>query len=365
MQHTIPMIVLTGGPGGGKSTVLQSITPWLTEQGFTPYVVPETATELITTRGAPNRSDKEAQKAFQKEVLERQLEKEQEALSLAKRESRARPLVLCDRGTVDGFAYAPQELASILNEQGTLPAHLLNRYSAVLHLESAARGTPHHYTQANNSARFENAEQATLRDELTLRAWLGHSHLTLIPSRETKKEKEVHVQSALAKALGIPRRIEIERRFLLEEHSMPFDLPVYHTSAHIEQRYVIGSSTDVTRIRARSYGGVSTYEHTTKRFLDTHRVEEDERALDFPEYRTLVNNMLPGSRALHKERIYFVWHHHVFELDIFKEELGGLRILEVELCGVDEPYELPPFLPIVKEVTGEKRYSNAALARAL
>jgi CYTH domain-containing protein len=39
--------------------------------------------------------------------------------------------------------------------------------------------------------------------------------------------------------------------------------------------------------------------------------------------------------------------------------------LEVELCTKDEAVELPPFIPITKEVTGDKRYSNAALARAL
>ena len=67
--------------------------------------------------------------------------------------------------------------------------------------------------------------------------------------------------------------------------------------------------------------------------------------------------------AIEKERTLFLWKGVYVELDMFlNKELLGLVVLEVELDGDDQDIELPPFLPIDKEVTDEHQYSNASLA---
>ena len=47
---------------------------------------------------------------------------------------------------------------------------------------------------------------------------------------------------------------------------------------------------------------------------------------------------------------------------MFKGHLKGLAILEIELDDKDDTVELPPFLPVIKEVTDDKKFTNFSLA---
>src|SRR5688572_16643689 len=93
--HTPKRIVLTGGPGAGKTAVLELI-----RHAFCPHVVvlPESA-GLLFSGGFPRRSDEGARRAAQRAIyyVQRELEAAAEALQPA--------VLLCDRGTVDGVAY--------------------------------------------------------------------------------------------------------------------------------------------------------------------------------------------------------------------------------------------------------------------
>jgi thymidylate kinase len=298
------MIVLSGGPGGGKSTVLSWIGPWLESLGYKPYIIHETATEVILKEGHPTRRNREAHTAFQRTVLEQQISKEEATFARALTEGHPRAVIICDRGSVDGIAYDEEGVLAILTEKRMVRAHLLQRYTAVLHLKSAACGAEASYTRANNAARFENVTEAVQRDERVLNAWLGHSHLTIIPSCPNVSDKEEHVRQAIRKVLGIPHRTEIERRFVVAAEKLSH-LPVYHTTAHIEQRYLKRDGIAIPRIRARSYGGITTYEHATKEFVDAWRTQEHERALAYKEYGTLSQNLYPRSIPLFKTRTYF------------------------------------------------------------
>lgn len=52
---------------------------------------------------------------------------------------------------------------------------------------------------------------------------------------------------------------------------------------------------------------------------------------------------------------------HAWEIDEFAGRNAGLVVAEIELADEDEAFEPPPWLG--REVTGDARYSNAALAR--
>jgi hypothetical protein len=52
------------------------------------------------------------------------------------------------------------------------------RYTAVLHLVTAANGAEPFYTLENNETRLESAEEARRLDDRVLRAWVGHPRLT-------------------------------------------------------------------------------------------------------------------------------------------------------------------------------------------
>ena len=69
--------------------------------------------------------------------------------------SKAPSIILCDRGTVDPYAYiSKEEFQAIMDEEGWSWANLRDRrYDRVIFLHSAAVGAEDFYTRSNNAAR--------------------------------------------------------------------------------------------------------------------------------------------------------------------------------------------------------------------
>lgn len=126
------MIVITGGPSVGKSTLLSE----LRNGGFT--VVPEQATEVIKEGKILPWENRDL---FQREVLRRQLEAEAQFLN-------SEETVFVDRGIFDGEAYYHCDGIQPPNIFGTISE---SRYSAVLLLEPLG-------TFVQDGIRFEDLE---------------------------------------------------------------------------------------------------------------------------------------------------------------------------------------------------------------
>lgn len=62
-----------------------------------------------------------------------------------------------------------------------------------------------------------------------------------------------------------------------------------------------------------------------------------------------------------KTRYIFEYKGNVFELDVFKYENEGLKLLEVELENEDDKFELPP--GVGEEVSDNERFYNDYLAK--
>ena len=69
---------------------------------------------------------------------------------------------------------------------------------------------------------------------------------------------------------------------------------------------------------------------------------------------------LCGDRLIDKTRYEIRYQGRLWEVDVFHGANDGLVIAEVELEAADAPLALPAW--IGREVTGEARYANAALA---
>jgi AAA domain len=80
-------------------------------------------------------------------------------------------IVLCDRGTVDGAAYWPGEMAHFFSSLGTDLDEQLRRYHAVIHLRTPTAGGGYN---RSNPLRVETAEQAAEIDARIARAWERH-----------------------------------------------------------------------------------------------------------------------------------------------------------------------------------------------
>jgi predicted ATPase len=179
-------VVVTGGPGGGKTT---AVDLFRREIGDAVVVVPEAAT-LLFAGGFPRSDDDAVGRATQRAVFEvqRGLEDAQARLYPGR-------LLICDRGTVDGAAYWPGEPDTFFAAMGTTLDKELARYDAVLFFETAAAGG--HAIETGN--RYRNEDQATaVKLDRALRAlWERHPSFTLIANHSSFVSKVVRGVEAL------------------------------------------------------------------------------------------------------------------------------------------------------------------------
>lgn len=197
----ISKIVITGGPCAGKTTAMSRIQSHFTDLGYTVLFVPETATELITGGVAPWTCGTNLD--FQKCQMTLQLEKERIFAWGGASMTTDKLLLVCDRGAMDNKVYMTEDdFACVLETVGCTAQELMNRYDAVFHLVTAAKGLSQFYTIDNNSARIETPEQAAELDDKLLAAWTGHPHLYVIDNSTDFEDKMQRLLSQISSFLG-------------------------------------------------------------------------------------------------------------------------------------------------------------------
>lgn len=194
-------IVLTGGPCSGKTTVLSVL-----REAFTDRVclVPEAAT-LLLTGGFPVPGkhvpwSERWQVAFESAVLPVQRAMEDTYALMA--EAKGYPLLICDRGILDGAAYVPGGLDHFCEENGLDLADCMARYHAVIHLESLAIADPTNYGKSGNDQRFEPLERAQEIEMATRDAWSRHPRRLFIEGGRGIEKKILEVMSLVRRLLG-------------------------------------------------------------------------------------------------------------------------------------------------------------------
>ena len=164
--HEPRRVVLTGGPGAGKTATLEMIKHALCDHV---KVVPEAAS-VVFGGGFPRVASAAGLIAAQRAIFFVQREME------AAIESERPAMLLCDRGTIDGAAYWPGP-GDLWSAVGTTRAEQLARYHAVIHLRTpSAQGG---YNRAN-PLRTETAEEAAVLDARIVDAWEGHARRTIV-----------------------------------------------------------------------------------------------------------------------------------------------------------------------------------------
>lgn len=173
--HDRRRVVLTGGPGAGKTAVLELIT-----QSFCVHVkvLPEAA-GIIFGGGFPRGESVALRQAGQRAIFYVQRELE------AAGDSENPAIVLCDRGTVDGSAYwpGPNDLWSSV---GTTLEEQLHRYDAVIHLRTPAVGRGYN---RQNVLRVESAAEAAAIDARIATAWEKHPRRFVVEASQDFLDK--------------------------------------------------------------------------------------------------------------------------------------------------------------------------------
>ena len=145
-RHKPKLVVLTGGPGGGKTAILE-----MARRYFCRHVVllPEAAS-IVFTGGFPRLASDAGKRASQHAIFT--VQREMEHLAAAEEDA---AVILCDRGTVDGLAYWPGTSRGLFGRHATTLAEELARYAAVIHVETPG---PAAYERAG--ARVESMPEA-------------------------------------------------------------------------------------------------------------------------------------------------------------------------------------------------------------
>lgn len=184
MQKKSFRIVLTGGPGGGKTTAADL---YRREIGEDVVIVPEAAT-LLYTGGFPRIGESGVRKATQRAIYH--VQKNLEDAQAAHYQSR---VLLCDRGTVDGAAYWPGDDEDFFAHVGTTLDAEFARYDAVIFFETAAVGGIS--IEGGNPSRIESLNDALDLDRRLKQLWSQHRHFVFVPHNHSFLRK---IHSGLA-----------------------------------------------------------------------------------------------------------------------------------------------------------------------
>lgn len=168
--HDPIFIVLTGGPGAGKTAVLEIIRKQLCEHVA---ILPEAAS-VIFGGGFWRMDSVSARQAAQNAIMS--VQREMENLVIGERKW---SIGLCDRGIPDGFAYWPMDGQSFWNAAGMTLQDAYDRYYSVIHLRSPSEDQGYNH---QNPLRVETAKQAEGIDKKIHDIWLKHPRYHQIKS---------------------------------------------------------------------------------------------------------------------------------------------------------------------------------------
>lgn len=185
-------IAVTGGPCGGKSSALSSLSEALKAVGVDVYMIPEVPTVLFGGGCVfPGVDGGQKLIDFEAALIRLQIQHENSFYDIAR--STGRPSVIfADRGVMDIAAYLPSEAwAQVLAAESMTEASALARYDAVLHLVTAAHGAEAFYKSGNvkddsgkDVYRKETAEDARALDDQVFASWSGHPRVCRVENLE-------------------------------------------------------------------------------------------------------------------------------------------------------------------------------------
>ena len=189
-------IVVTGGPGAGKTASIEMAKRALCEHvGF----APESAT-IVFGGGFPREPRAHSERAAQRAIF--RVQHELESLFEGHRELQA---LVCDRGSIDCAAYWPGSEDDFLRQLGTTREAELARYALVIHLRPPLDGDGYE----NRGLRIETASESRRIDARIERAWRGHPHRVFVDHTHDFMTKVSHVLSLVEADLscGHPPRV--------------------------------------------------------------------------------------------------------------------------------------------------------------
>lgn len=159
--------------------------------------------------------------------------------------------------------------------------------------------------------------------------------------------------------------IEIEHKFLIK---MPSITALESQSGYrirkMSQTYLACEQGKSERVRKIEENGVTSYVHTVKERISVLSCYEEEKTISEIEYNSLLLRADRDKKSISKTRYSFEYASHTLEIDVY-DFWNDRATLEIELSSEDEPYGIPDFIEVIKEVSDDKRYKNTNLAKSV
>lgn len=368
-------LVLTGGPCGGKTTGQAKLATFFENLGWKVFRVPETATVLMSGGIAFGELNNEQVFDFQENLIKTMIALEDTYFTMAAK-SDQNCLVICDRGLMDASAFIDRpEWMDLLNKLGLQEESMCeDRYHHVVHMVSAANGAEDFYSVDDHSARFEGLELARERDRRAMEAWEEHPYVDVVDNRADFETKLKHLVDLVVKRIGL----EIGDRFKPNSKKVKFHvsgpLPLNatfpkFTDFEVEHHYLQHTENGgQSRLRKRGRDGRWFYTCTVRRPEVRGQTIEVKTPLSKKDYDYLLNHVDQKRLPIYKTRRCFMYNHQSYQLDIYRDpchpRCRGLMLLETftTLPVSQLRANLPPFLNITEEVTGDPAFSMYNLA---
>lgn len=359
----IKKFVLTGGPCAGKTTAMNWIQNFFQKQGYKVLFVPEAATSLMSSGISPFETSSNFE--FQNTLMSYQIFLEDMFEKSCEYLENDKIIIICDRGLLDNKAYMTnRDFKHLLKHKDLTVSKIMDRYDAVFHLVTAAKGAKEFYN-LDNPMRTESIEEAQKLDGALISAWTGHPHLRVIDNSTNFEDKMKKLLIEISSVLGVPEPYEIERKFLILKPDCKFldSLPNCE-KVNIVQTYLRSDDNEEIRIRQRGINGSYTYSKTKKITINDVKRVEIETRLSQEEYINELQYADPTRAQIIKDRYCLLYKNQYFEVDIypFWDEYA---ICEIELTDINANIEIPEFFEVVKEVTNDLSYKNSFISRML
>ena len=162
----------------------------------------------------------------------------------------------------------------------------------------------------------------------------------------------------ISNVLELPQPIEEERKYIVElVGEMPDSI-----ESEITQTYLVAEPGSEVRLRRRGWDGKYVNVHTNKKKVSGSEEIVTERQVSNALYESLLQQADPYRQTIRKLRKSFIWKGQFFELDTYHGHLEGLVILETKGIANHEDVKFPPFLKVIKDITGDMEYYNYNLA---
>jgi len=157
--------------------------------------------------------------------------------------------------------------------------------------------------------------------------------------------------------------IETERKYLIK---MPNEATLMAINgcirSEITQTYLQSSDGKVERVRKRVFSDRIQYTHTCKTRLSAISAIEEEAEVSESEYNELLKRKKTEVAPIEKIRYAIPYGERIAEIDVYpfwKKQ----AVLEIEIESENEATEIPEWLTLIRDVSGDRTYSNNSLSK--